>query len=151
MIEIKIAEKAKSRGLETAFSLQKALNISPTIASRLWKGNFNKIGVGTMDKLCTFFKCQPNDLFFFTGETVTQSGNRPVTQLSKNDVIELSNMGEKLLSTIEIAETLGLSRKRVNDYINVGELKATKGKGGHNFVVESDFEAFRNKRIAENT
>jgi excisionase family DNA binding protein len=150
MIEIKIAEKAKSRGLETAFSLQKALNISPTIASRLWKGNFNKIGVGTMDKLCTFFKCQPNDLFFFTGETITQSGNRPITQLSKDDVIELHNTGEKMLTTAEIAERLGINERTVRDNYKNGKLRRTK-IGTKNFVSEPDFEAFRNKRIAENT
>jgi excisionase family DNA binding protein len=150
MIEIKIAEKAKSRGLETAFSLQKALNISPTIASRLWKGNFNKIGVGTMDKLCTFFKCQPNDLFFFTGETITQSGNRPITQLSKDDVIELHNTGEKMLTTAEIAERLGINERTVRDNYKNGKLRRTK-IGTKNFVNEPDFEAFRNKRIAENT
>jgi DNA-binding Xre family transcriptional regulator len=143
MIEIKIAEKAKSRGLETAFSLQKALNISPTIASRLWKGKFNKIGVGTMDKLCTFFKCQPNDLFFFTGETVTQSGNRPVTQLSKlkPKLTEDSDVAG-MLSLLQVAERLGLSRKRVNDYVNAGELKATKNRRGHNYVAELDLQKF---------
>jgi DNA-binding Xre family transcriptional regulator len=143
MIEIKIAEKAKSRGLETAFSLQKALNISPTIASRLWKGNFNKIGVGTMDKLCTFFKCQPNDLFFFTGETVTQSGNRPVMQLSKlKPKLTEDNDVAGMLSLLQVAERLGLSRKRVNDYVNAGELKATKNRRGHNYVAELDLQKF---------
>jgi excisionase family DNA binding protein len=142
MIEIKIAEKAKSRGLETAFSLQKALNISPTIASRLWKGNFNKIGVGTMDKLCTFFKCQPNDLFFFTGETITQFGNRLITQSSKNDVIELRNTGEKMFTTAEIAERLGINERTVRDNYKNGKLRRTK-IGTKNFVSESDFEAFR--------
>jgi DNA-binding Xre family transcriptional regulator len=143
MIEIKIAEKAKSRGLETAFSLQKALNISPTIASRLWKGNFNKIGVGTMDKLCTFFKCQPNDLFFFTGEIVTQSGNKPITQLSKMKLkLTEDNDVAGMLSLLQVAERLGLSRKRVNDYVNAGELKATKNRRGHNYVAELDLQKF---------
>jgi DNA-binding Xre family transcriptional regulator len=143
MIEIKIAEKAKSRGLETAFSLQKALNISPTIASRLWKGNFNKIGVGTMDKLCTFFKCQPNDLFFFTGETVTQFGNNPVMQLSKTKPkLTEDNDVAGMLSLLQVAERLGLSRKRVNDYVNAGELKATKNRRGHNYVAELDLQKF---------
>jgi DNA-binding Xre family transcriptional regulator len=147
MIEIKIAEKAKSRGLETAFSLQKALNISPTIASRLWKGNFNKIGVGTMDKLCTFFKCQPNDLFFFTGETVTQFGNRPVTQLSKlKPKLTEDNDVAGMLSLLQVAGRLGLSRKRVNDYVNAGELKATKNRRRHNYVAESDLQDFINAR-----
>jgi DNA-binding Xre family transcriptional regulator len=147
MIEIKIAEKARSRGLDTAFSLQKALNISPTIAARLWKGKFNKIGVGTMDKLCTFFKCQPNDLFFFTGETVTQFGNRPVTQLSKpKPKLTENNDIAGMLSLLQVAERLGLSRKRVNDYVNAGELKAMKNRRRHNYVAESDLQDFINAR-----
>jgi DNA-binding Xre family transcriptional regulator len=147
MIEIRIAEKAKAAGLDTAFSLQKALNISPTIASRLWKGKFNKIGVGTMDKLCTFFKCQPNDLFFFTGETVTQSGNNSVIQLSKpKPKLTEDNDVAGMLSLLQVAERLGLSRKRVNDYVNVGELKATKNRRGHNYVAESDLRAFVDTR-----
>jgi DNA-binding Xre family transcriptional regulator/biotin operon repressor len=143
VIEIRIAEKAKVAGLDTAFSLQKALNISPTIASRLWKGKFNKIGVGTMDKLCTFFKCQLSDLFFFTGETVTQSSNKSLTQLSKvNRVAVGDDNVAGMLSLLQVAERLGLSRKRVNDYVNQGKLKATKNRRGHNFVSEPDLQAF---------
>jgi DNA-binding Xre family transcriptional regulator len=147
MIEIKIAEKAKAAGLDTAFALQKALNISPTIASRLWKGKFNKIGVGTMNKLCTFFKCQLNELFFFTGEIVTQSGNNPIMQLSKSKskLIEGNDVAG-MLSLLQVAERLGLSRKRVNDYVNAGELKATKNRRGHNYVAESDLRAFVDTR-----
>ncbi len=145
MIEVRIAEKAKSRGLDTAFSLQKALNISPTIASRLWKGKFNKIGVGTMDKLCTFFKCQPNDLFFFTGETVTQFGNNPIMQLSKPKLIEGNDVAG-MLSLLQVAEKLGLSRKRVNDYVNAGKLKAIKNRRGHNYVADSDLQTFVDTR-----
>jgi DNA-binding Xre family transcriptional regulator len=147
MIEIKIAEKARSRGLDTAFSLQKALNISPTIASRLWKGKFNKIGVGTMNKLCTFFKCQLNELFFFTGETVTQFGNNPIMQLSKPKpkLIEGNDVAG-MLSLLQVAERLGLSRKRVNDYVNAGKLKATKNRSGHNYVAESDLQTFVDTR-----
>jgi DNA-binding Xre family transcriptional regulator len=147
MIEIKIAEKARSCGLDTAFSLQKALNISPTIAARLWKGKFNKIGVGTMNKLCTFFKCQLNELFFFTGETFTQSDNKPVTQLSKpKPKLTENNDIAGMLSLLQVAERLGLSRKRVNDYVNAGELKAMKNRRRHNYVAESDLQDFINAR-----
>jgi DNA-binding Xre family transcriptional regulator len=147
MIEIKIAEKARSCGLDTAFSLQKALNISPTIAARLWKGKFNKIGVGTMNKLCTFFKCQLNELFFFTGETVIQSDNKPVTQLSKvKPVVVGDDDVAGMLSLLQVAERLGLSRKRVNDYVNAGELKAMKNRRRHNYVAESDLQDFINAR-----
>jgi DNA-binding Xre family transcriptional regulator len=63
MIKISIAEAAQEKKITTAYALQKALNISPTIAARLWRGDFDKIGIGTLDKLCRVLKCQPNKLF----------------------------------------------------------------------------------------
>ncbi len=52
-----------------------------------------------------------------------------------------------MLTTYQVAERLGLSRKRVNDYIVSGQLRATKGKQGHNYISESDFEEFRKNRV----
>lgn len=63
MIKIQIAEVAQSKGIKSAYALQKALDISPTVAARLWKGDFDKIGIGTLDKLCETLKCQPSRLF----------------------------------------------------------------------------------------
>jgi excisionase family DNA binding protein len=47
-----------------------------------------------------------------------------------------------MLTTKQAAEQLGLSRRRTNDYIISGQLIATKGKQGHNFITESDLEKF---------
>jgi DNA-binding Xre family transcriptional regulator len=77
-MKIKIAETAQKNGVRSAYALQKALDISPTIASRLWKGEFDKIGINTLEKLCLHFKCQPND---FLEYPLTLSGN---TQSSKD-------------------------------------------------------------------
>lgn len=63
MIKIQIAEVAQAKGIKSAYGLQKALDISPTVAARLWKGDFDKIGIGTLDKLCETLKCQPSRLF----------------------------------------------------------------------------------------
>ncbi len=51
-----------------------------------------------------------------------------------------------MLSTVEVATRLDVSRKSVNDYIIDGKLKATKGKQGHNFVSEADLTAFVESR-----
>ncbi len=51
-----------------------------------------------------------------------------------------------MLSTVEVATRLGVSRKSVSDYIVDGKLKATKGKQGHNFVSEADLTAFVESR-----
>ena len=65
MIVSLIRETAEKRGITTAYQLQKALNVSPTIAARLWRGEFDKIGMGTLDKLCRILRCQPGKLLCF--------------------------------------------------------------------------------------
>jgi hypothetical protein len=57
-----------------------------------------------------------------------------------------SDSNSDLLSTNQIAAKLGLSRKRVNDYIVSGDLKADKGKQNHNFVSVAEFERFKATR-----
>ena len=59
MITVHISEVARQRGITTAYQLQKALDISPTVAARLWKSEFDMIGLGTLDKLCRVLRCQP--------------------------------------------------------------------------------------------
>ncbi len=59
---------------------------------------------------------------------------------------EISGSAEGMLSTIEAATRLGVSRKSVNDYIIGGKLKATKGKGNHNFISKEDLQAFIQNR-----
>ena len=60
MIKIQIQQMAARRGITTAYQLRKALGVSPTLASRLWKGEFTQIGVTTLDRLCRVLKCQPD-------------------------------------------------------------------------------------------
>jgi DNA-binding Xre family transcriptional regulator len=62
MIEVMIRERAESCGITTAYQLQKALQVSPTLAARLWKGEFEMIGLVTLNKLCRVLRCQPNKL-----------------------------------------------------------------------------------------
>jgi DNA-binding Xre family transcriptional regulator len=74
MIKIKIAELAEKRAnVTTAYQLQNLLGISPSIASRLWKGDFDKIGINTINKLCYRLECQPSDFI----EYVDKLGERP--------------------------------------------------------------------------
>lgn len=62
MIRVAIREVAEKRGITTAYQLQKALEVPPGTASRLWKGEIEGIQIRTLDKLCTTLKCKPNDL-----------------------------------------------------------------------------------------
>jgi DNA-binding Xre family transcriptional regulator len=138
MIKIKIADIAQKKGLTNAYALQRALNISPTMASRLWKGTFKQIATGTIDRLCHLLDCEPSDLIVYTSDK--PRAEKPVRKPQTTNK-EAENT-EGMLTTTQVAERLGLSRKRVNDYINLGELPAVKGKQGHNYITESDAEKF---------
>jgi excisionase family DNA binding protein len=61
------------------------------------------------------------------------------------DIVQSSSDNE-LLSTIQAAERLNVSRKSVNDYIISGKIPAVKGKQNHNFIRESDLLAFMAKK-----
>ncbi len=68
MIVVTIRERAEKNGITTAYQLQKAMGISPTIAARLWRGDFDKIGMVTLDRLCRVLGCQPDKLFRYVQE-----------------------------------------------------------------------------------
>ncbi len=140
-MKINIAAIAMRNGLINAYALQKALNCSPTLAGRLWKGNFKQIGVATLESLCDLFNCQPSDLLVYTPRS--SSTKPPAKPLALSAA---SRADGEMLSTIQVAERLNLSRKSVNDFIIKGLLPATKGKQGHNFISESDLVDFISKR-----
>jgi DNA-binding Xre family transcriptional regulator len=69
MIVVKIKERAEKCGIANAYQLQKALQVSPTLAARLWSAEFDMIGVQTtLDRLCRVLRCQPDKLFKFVAE-----------------------------------------------------------------------------------
>ncbi len=138
MITIKIANIARTKGHSNAYALQNALKCSPTMASKLWKGTFKQIATGTIDRLCDLLECEPSDLIVYTSgkPRAEKPARKPQTTVKAVGTIE------GILTTIQVAEKVGLSRKRVNDYIVSGELPATKGKQGHNYITESDAEKF---------
>jgi excisionase family DNA binding protein len=127
------------------------------MASRLWNGRFKQIGIETIGSLCDLFDCQPNDLF---ENQKTQSSNIQSSSNTQSDTTQsnnaatekpitartISKAAEGMLSTVEVAERLGVSRKSVNDYILGDKLKATRGKGNHNLVSEADLQEFINNR-----
>jgi DNA-binding Xre family transcriptional regulator len=65
MIKIKIAELATKHSVSTAYQLQNKLDVSPSVASRLFKGDIDKIGINTINKICFAFDCQPSDFLEF--------------------------------------------------------------------------------------
>lgn len=73
MIEIRIREIAERKGYKNANQLGAALEVAPNVASRLWNGQFEMVGVGTLDKLCRVLRCQPGKLLYYRPD----SGNEP--------------------------------------------------------------------------
>ncbi len=158
MMKIKIAETAEKHGVKSAYGLQKALNISPTIAARLWKGEFDKIGINTLEKLCEKFQCQPNDLLEYP---LTQKSNAQKSNDTQKSNIELRNDsqlsktetaadGETEFSTEEVAAMLGVKPRTVSDNYKPdknGVIKLPSMKRGtKRFVKKSDVIAFRDSR-----
>jgi DNA-binding Xre family transcriptional regulator len=62
MITPRIKEVCQKRGITTAYQLQKALPAAPSVAARLWAGEFERVDLTTLDRLCTLLRCKPNDL-----------------------------------------------------------------------------------------
>jgi DNA-binding Xre family transcriptional regulator len=65
MMRLAIREVAERRGVKNAYQLQKALEVPPSVAARLWKSEMRMIGLDTLDLLCSRLKCKPNDLLKF--------------------------------------------------------------------------------------
>jgi len=70
MFKNKILDLSKKKGLMNAFQLSKALDISPTTGSRLWNGDFSKVGVDTLHRLCDLFECQISDFLHYDGDSL---------------------------------------------------------------------------------
>jgi len=62
MITIAIREMAEKRGITTAYQLQKATSVQPTVAAKWFKNDLKMIGIESLDRLCVALKCKPNDL-----------------------------------------------------------------------------------------
>jgi DNA-binding Xre family transcriptional regulator len=62
MVKLQVKEVAERRGIKTAYGLQKAMNVPPGTAARLWRADMSMIGLGTIDALCEALACEPGDL-----------------------------------------------------------------------------------------
>jgi putative transcriptional regulator len=62
MVTPSIKEMAQRRGITTAYQLQKALNVSPSLAAKWFNNDLKMIGLDTLNRLCAVLNCKPNDL-----------------------------------------------------------------------------------------
>ena len=63
MIATRIKELAEAKGITTAYQLQKAAGLSPSMAARLFRDEVEMIALRTIESLCVAFDCQPGELF----------------------------------------------------------------------------------------
>jgi DNA-binding Xre family transcriptional regulator len=62
MIKTHVQEIAKKRGITTAYQLQKALDISPSVAAKIYSDEFEMISRKSLDRLCKVLKTTPAEL-----------------------------------------------------------------------------------------
>jgi DNA-binding Xre family transcriptional regulator len=62
-IKINIKQIAVSRGIKTAYQLQKKVGLSPSNASRHFNNKIVQISINTLGKLCDVLDCEPSELF----------------------------------------------------------------------------------------
>jgi DNA-binding Xre family transcriptional regulator len=65
MVMIHVRETAERRGIKNAYGLQLATGLSPDVTQRLWRGEWEKIGKETLDRLCRALRCQPGKLLTY--------------------------------------------------------------------------------------
>ncbi len=68
MIKTHVREMAEKKGITTAYKLQKALDISPSVAARLWRDDFEFISRTSLDRLCRLLRCPPSKLISYEAE-----------------------------------------------------------------------------------
>lgn len=75
-LKIRIHEVAKSRGLTTAYQLQKLTGLAPSNAAKIYNNDIVQISIATLSKLCDALDCEPSDLFVRAKPT-SPSSSRP--------------------------------------------------------------------------
>ena len=68
MIRTHVKEICERRGITTAYQLQKALEISPSVAARLMTDDYEFISKTTLDNLCRVLKCKPGQLITYEAD-----------------------------------------------------------------------------------
>ena len=74
MVKLQIKQTAKRNGITNAYQLQKAMQIQPAMAARLWKGSMKMIALSTLDALCESLDCELNELMVRVGRKKKRRG-----------------------------------------------------------------------------
>jgi putative transcriptional regulator len=152
MITLKLDKLLTERNL-TAYALAKKTGLHQSVISKIRRNESQALRLDVLGRLCVALECKPGDLIVSDNRTTTRNvdatRNTDATRnvdAARNEKQTSSSNSGGLLTLHQVAERLGLSRKSVNDYVNKGNLRATKGKQNHNFVSEADLQDFIKNR-----
>jgi DNA-binding Xre family transcriptional regulator len=68
MITVRIREMAEKRGIMTAYQLQKAMDVAPSLAAKWWTNDMRMIGIDTLSRLCKTLRCKPSDILVYSAD-----------------------------------------------------------------------------------
>lgn len=69
MIESQLRTVAKKFNIKTGYQFQKLTGFSESMSYSLWKDEWKRVDLKTLNTLCNLFECTPNDLIKFTKDT----------------------------------------------------------------------------------
>jgi excisionase family DNA binding protein len=147
MIKVNIRETAIKKGIKTAYQLQKAMNLQPSQAAKLYRNDLKMIGLDTLDRLCEILDCMPSDLLVY-GSGRAKKEKTVKTPVIAQKEASSNESGGDLLSTAEVAKRTGLSERTIRDNYKNGKLAYIK-IGTKNFVTQSEFETFKAQRLLD--
>ncbi|MBA2750522.1 MAG: helix-turn-helix domain-containing protein [Tatlockia sp.] len=146
MIKVSIKEIAIKNGIKTAYQLQKLMNLQPSMAAKWFKNDLKMIGIESLNSLCEALDCEPSDILKYTPSKGKAKNTIKSSAIAEKGTIS-SDSNPGFITTNQLADETGLSRKRINDFIVSGELKATKGKQKHNFISREEADRFKAERL----
>ena len=71
VVIVKIKEVAQSKGITTAYQLQKLTGAQPNLAAKWYRNDLKSIGIETLNTLCDALGCTPNDLLEYTPSKIS--------------------------------------------------------------------------------
>jgi putative transcriptional regulator len=141
VIILTLDEVLKKKG-KTAYQVAKSTGLHQSVISKLRRNEAKMIALDVLDRLCDELDCKPFDLIVHRSSKpgANKSASKPETPQTtvSSDGMTVREVRKRLFA----ATGKMLSREGVRDYIVKGKLKATKGKGNHNFVSEADYLEF---------
>jgi DNA-binding Xre family transcriptional regulator len=151
-MKTKINELCRAVGITTAYQLQKATNLSPSQAARLYKDDVEAISLSVLEKLCDTLKCSPNAIFDYDapgvakhqivkpGEEKPASTPETPKKAASGDGMTVQQVRERLRA----ATGKKLSRERISNYISNGRLRTTQlgGQRRAHEISETDYLEF---------